>query len=690
MDVEEIIQHNLLKCGIELPTSEVKAAIKQLMLGSEEINITEFISLIQQEIDRHQWLICSKIFKRAVEAATILGADIENILSSYDADGSHRVSLENFDSFLIDLSKYYLIEEWDRRFLVKYFSKLSDYQINLKQVCSYLNIEYIGNLKVLLKESIDANSAILSTKLSDLIQNGIDFDKQLSFESLFTIISNELQLFEKYSKENVMKVIRLADKNKDNQLSLRELFQYFNADSMLKRDVLDAEGLLRLLFNKAHKLGLSVDDTFRHFDADGEGRISIEKLQKGLADLRIFEGIKDWEKQLPKIASKFDESGSGLVSLKELYRYLGANDYIPNIIQIVTRVFALAYYEKGLSMEDIFSEFDADSDGKLKKSDINTGLTKLHFNDVSEEDIQRIYDNFNHDDEGSILVNEFVAFFKSRIQQLFDDRAKLKFLKAAKSLNSKESFSNILFDKSDVNVLTRAQFFQSFRSTPYFSALTDGDAASIFSQIDTINTGSISKQQLEYFINPNFGNSGSIDGSRSKYESKLRDEETKLDNAYRDCQSESKLQEVVEFNSNSLLDKIGAGNFSDYIDDYPFSRDPEIRLVEKKLRCIGKTLLNQGVDFLASFKSYDTDNTGSIRRTDFIDLLSKYGIKIINSINLRENIPDIRKDQINQIRKLKGIMSKSLLFDNFHYQEVHDMESTIMKVHLLSLNFNMK
>jgi Ca2+-binding EF-hand superfamily protein len=94
--------------------------------------------------------------------------------------------------------------------------------------------------------------------------------------------------------------------------------------------------------------------------------------------------------------------------------------------------------------------------------------------------------------------------------------------------------------------------------------------------------------------------------------------------------------------------------------EYDFSNDPETRALEKKMRDLGRVLAKKGLDVEALFKKFDTRESGMIRRTEFIEIMSKMGLYILETGKVLEDAindgNDVRKQQLTQINKLKGIV----------------------------------
>ena len=237
--------------------------------------------------------------------------------------------------------------------------------------------------------------------------------------------------------------------------------------------------------------------------------ISPEELEKGLDDLGIFDNIPKWKKQLPAIVKKFDSSGDGNVSLPEFFKFLGVQDYAPNIIQRMTKVFALA--AEKLSIEDIFKELDTDGGGSIDADELRSGIIRIKlFNDISKEDSQAVVAKFDTDGDGKISMREFVDFFSQRLKQAQIERKKkrqqllakrfqaLVHAAVAKGANLSQMFSH--FDKDSGGFISPKELATGLKSIKQFDSLTDQDIDSLVEILDADRSGDISLDEFKAFI----------------------------------------------------------------------------------------------------------------------------------------------------------------------------------------------
>lgn len=273
-----------------------------------------------------------------------------------------------------------------------------------------------------------------------------------------------------------------------------------------------------------------MDEAFRHFDTDGNGFISSSELEQGLSLLGIFddENILNWKVQVPDMVRKFDRSGNGTVSLKDFFAFLGAEDYVPNVIQRMTKIFSLAT-EKGLTFKDIFDELDEDKNGILDALDLKKGLHRLGtFGEVSAEDSEAIVKQFDHSGDRNISLAEFVSYFSLRVKQAAAERAeKIQTRVISKFCGAVSDACEVgftidklfdTFDRDNSGVVSTAKLAAGLKMHICFKALTDGDIQDLIEVLDYDRTGDVSQKQFKVFItkhtpaSPNLVSSGGDGG----------------------------------------------------------------------------------------------------------------------------------------------------------------------------------
>ena len=181
----------------------------------------------------------------------------------------------------------------------------------------------------------------------------------------------------------------------------------------------------------------------------------------------------------------------------------------------------------------------------------------------------------------------------------------------------------------------------------------------------------ISESDVESILLPMIGSSGSgrVEGIRVVALLRFLDsEEDNKDNNKEEEKSgsEGKSHSDDEEDEEKAEERNEARALTQAI-EYDFSLDPETRSLEKKLRGLGRALCKKGMDVEGMFRAVDLRQTGVVRRTDFVEIMSKIGLSIlekgramdeaqaqVDDMDSAGDHSEARKNQILQMKRLKG------------------------------------
>lgn len=211
---------------------------------------------------------------------------------------------------------------------------------------------------------------------------------------------------------------------------------------------------------------------------------------------------------------------------QEFFKFLGDDNYTPNIIQKMTRVFALAVEQ--ISLDDIFSELDLNNDGSINSEELRAGLVRLNLfpgehsqfysqgtrsicdTDLSLEDTDQIVKLFDKDGDAKISRPEFVEFFSGRIKQVTRERQKKranlvasKFRGLMQTAVSKGARVDDLFvhlDKDKGGQIDKKELFNALKAIKQFDSITADEVDTLFAQLDTDNSGDISIEEFKAYV----------------------------------------------------------------------------------------------------------------------------------------------------------------------------------------------
>ncbi len=610
------------------------------------IKASKVVSFCAEEADRQDWSMVNHRLKLCAQKAELEGFDVEQMLADFDPTGANYMSTRKFRDFLTKLGGYGKLLQADITLCCRYFSRHSRGMedrdsVSLAEVMASLGKEYVGNLQARIQKSlqktvVEGSSGIEAKYVLRLLNDGKENSanvggpgKGYSYEQVESALRS-LGVFSDLSSAQSKAVIRKIDSNGNGRISAVQVLTFlgvpFSASDIQQAEkapplsargrsssglnidtkfdepqTIDAEFLLRLLLEKVQKNGVAVDQAFRHFDTNGDGFISKKELEEGLRSLSIFDSISQWTSQLPAIVKKFDKTGDGLVSLREFFNFLGIQDYAPNIIQRLTKIFAIAT-QKGLSFQDIFIELDEDKNGKLDADEIITGLKKLGtFGEVTRQDADSVVAQFDDDGDKRISINEFITFFSSRVKQDIEQRRQKHIDKIVQrfkdvmtvALGKGASVADIFghFDKDKGGSVSTQELAASLKSLPNFKSLSNQDIDELIAAIDSDRSGEISLMEFDYFIN---GDSSSA---------KLKGP-TNIFDQIRETFAAAEARGLSFEQTFALIDKDRSGRLT-------------LNELEKLLKKVPAFKSISTADVKKLFDQIDTDNSGLISVEEF-------------------------------------------------------------------------
>ena len=168
---------------------------------------------------------------------------------------------------------------------------------------------------------------------------------------------------------------------------------------------------LKRVLEKARNKGVAFEDAFKHFDSNGDGKLSIQECTKGLKSIGMV--VKS-DEEMKDLFVTLDVDGDGFVEMDEFLKFLDQNacsEISP--IEMKMHQVLLKAREKGMDIEKIFEHFDKDGNGEITFDECRQGLSEIGMK-LTEEELQQLFHSWDMDHSGAVNMQEFVSFLSTK------------------------------------------------------------------------------------------------------------------------------------------------------------------------------------------------------------------------------------------------------------------------------------
>ena len=582
------------------------------------------------------------------------GGAVDEVFRHFDKAGDGSITGTEMETGLDSLGIFDNVPNWRAQIpaIVDKFDSSGDASVSLKEFFSFLGVvDYAPNIIQRMTQIFGAALEDKSLTLKHMFEE-LDANKDGKLDAAELLSGlNKIGSFGQVSEVDVNSVIAVFDKTGDRTISLDEFVTFFSSrvgQAVKDRQAKRSEKVLHKFRQKMKAVrakGTSLSKIFDHFDKDHGGTISKDELGKGLRGIKAFEDIS--EDDVKVLLESMNAKGE--ISLRDFEAFVDPTEaanqsksgeesksdggpkgpgskrlHQEKFVQSVKDIFRKAA-EKGMSVDGLFSKIDKDGDGNLTGAEFRGVLGKLRgFEDVAGEDVQYLIDLLDRDGDGCVSMKEFKDFLAGSVSGLSKT--------AERPMSEREIF---------VRDLQRI-------------AEPDGGVDSLLAYMDDDEDGLISYVSFMRL---------------------LKREDIFASQQLSEAAVENMLQPMTKngnINVVSLLrfvdgrtDVVEHGRDVEGADDglsaieYKFSTDPETRALEKKMRGLGRVLAKKGLNVEELFRRCDALGSGMIRRTEFIEVLSKMGLYILEQGRVLDEAGDhetdpLRRQQAHQMGKIKG------------------------------------
>jgi len=322
------------------------------------------------------------------------------------------------------------------------------------------------------------------------------------------------------SKEDMSSLLGAMDTAGTGFVDYKEFINFFQKDANEYKAVEYAgiTPILRILREFAQKHS-ELRHTFRRFDEDKSGSISVSEFQRALSMIHV----EIHPTELSELIKTFDSNGDGVVNYEEFVTQIESIDPKAQLLRPPKwrhdirrprlkkkknhfRSASVAELEAALHekihnarrrIKKAFDDFDYDQDGQISYDEFRVCLDRINLS-LSENELRQLWRVVDTDNSGKISLDEFVARFhdppvKSEKMNIKGNAERVREAMMANSGRMAEMFAK--FDTSGDGLISTDEFLEGLKSLD--TGLSDEELNMVIKYVDKSGDGYINFDEFE-------------------------------------------------------------------------------------------------------------------------------------------------------------------------------------------------
>lgn len=214
-------------------------------------------------------------------------------------------------------------------------------------------------------------------------------------------------------------VLRSIDTDMDGAIKYTEFIRKMKIYGV--QSMSEEQQIIQSIYQSIKKLNYTLYDVFTIFDRDGDGEVSRKDLMDSFNNF----GLGLTVQQIEKVLKLIDTNRDGQIEFSEFSkvfeRELELKPHEKKALSLDWKdeLFAKindAIKKYGLDLNEAFSSFDENRDGRISKGEFTQAFTKMGAG-LTRQQVEELWGSMNNDRDGFISYVEFISQFKNSARE---------------------------------------------------------------------------------------------------------------------------------------------------------------------------------------------------------------------------------------------------------------------------------
>ncbi|CAK4477563.1 unnamed protein product [Aphanomyces euteiches] len=396
-------------------------------------------------------------------------------------------------------------------------------------------------------------------------------------------------------------------------------------------------------------------------DKDGGiSRVELKSLYEGTAPL------VESQKQTPSITTESKPGAGKKPSLVKRPSQPISQRVAPRVALNKLRTVLQQAKDSGVDIENILAQVDGDGDGKVSVDEFKKALEALGVTSLKEAEITAVFSTLDKEKSGIISLTEIHTLYseseagqkEARHHQSSSPGGDAEAMTETKPKPNEPvvvDSANVLNTLRDLLGRAQAKGVDVYQAFAHFDANGDGAVSYVEFEagLKELNLSQFKAPEVTALcesLDKDANGTISLDEFRKLYQKvpPLRNIPSSLSATKGDTPTADKSSKTSQVQTQSKVQKPESDSDTNRVresrrtsesarqvvqEEYRFSTEPEVRVLELKLRKAAIAALARGVPAGVLLEKYTQKGTGEVLRVDFVQFIMELGLSVIDDLD---------------------------------------------------------